>query len=234
MEITEKILNFFYPKFCIGCRKEKTYLCPECFSKIEIFKNPKCPYCDYRSFDGEICKNHKKYLQGFVGAAPYSDELLRKIIDTQKYNFVKELSKPLALLILKFLKENTEIKFFKNPTDFLIVPIPLHNRRLRWRGFNQAEEITKELSPLIKIPYESRALIRKKYTKPQARLKEKEKKENIKDAFEVNNRFLTKIKNRKIILLDDVATTLSTLEEVAKTLKSAGVKEIWGLTVARG
>lgn len=234
LSVGTSILDFFYPKYCIACGKEKTYLCAGCFSKIKIFQSTRCPYCNYRSFDGRVCKNHKKYLIGFVTASSYSDVILRKVIDAQKYNFVKELSKPLALLILKFLKGNSEIEFFKNPTDFLIIPIPLHPRRLRWRGFNQSEEIAKELSPLLKIPFKNKILIRKKHTKPQVKLKEKEKIENIKDAFEINIKLENKLKNKKFILLDDVATTLSTLEEAAKTLKSFGIKEIWGLTVAKG
>lgn len=233
MQIKYKILDFFYPKFCISCNKENTYLCPDCFSKIKLFPSSTCPYCNSRSFEGLICKNHRKNLKGFISAVPYSENILRKIIDAQKYSFIKELSKPLAFLIFKFLKENPEIEFFKNPTNFVIIPIPLHSRRLRWRGFNQAEEIAKELSPLLKIPIETKILSRKKYTKSQARLKEKEKIENVKGAFDVNIKFIKNIKNKKIILVDDVATTLSTLEEAAKTLK-VGAKETWGLTVAKG
>lgn len=234
MQAKDKILDFFYPKFCISCGKEKNYLCADCFSKIETLSSSSCPYCALRSFDGLICKNHRKSLKGFVSATSYSNDIIRKIIDAQKYNFVKEISKPLAFLIFKFLKENPEVEFFKNPLDFVILPIPLHSRRLRWRGFNQAEEVAKELSPLLKIPVETKILIRKKYTKPQARMKKEEKIENIKNAFGINANFFKNIKNKKIILIDDVATTLSTLEEAAKTLKQSGIKEIWGLTVAKG
>ena len=145
-QISEMLLDFLYPKFCLSCGKERIYLCTDCFSKIKIFAAPFCPYCKSRSPDGRICKECRKSLSGFVAAASYSDELLRKLIDAFKYNFVREIVDPLAFLILKFLKENIEIEFFKNPLDFLILPIPLHPRRLRWRGFNQASEIGKKLS----------------------------------------------------------------------------------------
>lgn len=239
MNFQEAILDFLFPKFCIFCGKERTYLCPKCFLKIKIFAAPSCPYCKTRSFDGRVCKNCKKFLSGFIAAGSYKDEALREIIDVFKYNFVKELASPLAFLIFKFLKENPEIEFFKNPLDFLILPIPLHPRRLRWRGFNQAEEIGKALSPLLKIPIKNDILIRRKYTKPQVKLKEKERKENVKNAFSINPERPLKLHSnsrdfKKIILLDDVATSLSTIEEAARVLKENGAKEIWGLVVAKG
>ncbi|MDD5551744.1 MAG: ComF family protein [Candidatus Pacebacteria bacterium] len=233
MQIKKKILDFFYPKFCLICGKESTYLCPDCFSKIEILKSPTCSYCNSRSFNGTICKKHKKRIKGIVSAVSYENKNIKKLINVFKYQFVKELSKNSAFLILKFLKENPEIEFFKNPLGFLIVPIPLHKRRLRWRGFNQAEEIAKELSPLLKIPMDAKIIIRKKYTKPQAILKGKNRTENIKGTFKIEKRKLKYIQKKKIILLDDVTTTLSTLEEAAKTLKENGVKEVWGLTLAK-
>ncbi|HOK35625.1 MAG TPA: ComF family protein [Candidatus Pacearchaeota archaeon] len=234
MNIGVALLDFLFPKFCLGCGKEKTYFCPECFAKIKIFSAPICPYCERISPTGKICKDCQKNLTGFIAAGPYQDELLRKIIDVFKYQFVKELATPLALFIWKFLEQNQEIEFVKNPLDFLLVPIPLHQRRKRERGFNQSEEIGKVLSPLLKIPMQNDILVRKKYTKPQAKLKIG-REENIKDAFKINQNIkIGSLQNKKIILLDDVATTLSTLEEAGKVLKESGIKEIWGLTVAKG
>lgn len=232
MRFSEKILDFLFPKFCLACKKEGTYLCSECFSKLETLPAPFCPYCNSRSFDGRICKRCRKFLFGFIAVGLYGNELLRKLIDTFKYNFVKELANPLAFLIFKFLKENPEIEFFKNPLDFKILPIPLYPRRLRWRGFNQAEKIALELSSLLKIPVENNVLLKIKSTKPQVGLKREERRENIKGVFKVLKQ--GEIKNKKIILLDDVATTLSTLEEAAKALREAGIKKIWGLVVAKG
>jgi len=239
VRIREKVLDFFYPKFCLVCDKEGVYLCPECFSKIKTFPAPFCPYCQSRSFDGKVCKNcppageaGRKSIYGFITATSYKEKDVRKLTDTFKYSFIKELANPLAFLIFKFLKENPEIEFFKNPLDFVILPIPLHSRRLRWRGFNQAEEIGRELIPLLKIPMKSNILFRRRYTEPQVELDIKERKENVREAFKVSS--LEKIRNKKIILLDDVATTLSTLEEAAKVLKKSGVKRVWALTVAKG
>lgn len=233
MNIRENILNFLFPKFCLFCGKEKSYLCAKCFSKIAIFSSPFCPYCKLRSPDGKICGKCKKSLTVFISASPYSDDNIRKIIETFKYKFVKELANPLALLLLKFIHQNPEIEFFKNPLDFLILPIPLHKRKQRERGFNQAEEIGKEISPLLKIPIRTDILFRKKYTSSQTKIKDrKEKEKNVKNVFKVRNP--EEIKNKKIILLDDVSTSSATMESAAKSLKEKGIKEIWGLTIAKG
>ena len=196
----EKILDLLFPRFCLLCGKENTYLCPDCFSKIKTYASPFCPYCRSRSPEGTICPSCKKYLTGFVAAGSYKDKRLKEVIKTFKYKFVKELANPLALLIFKFLKENQEVEFFKNPLNFLIVPIPLHKRRERERGFNQAEE----------------------------------RRKNIKDAFIINPKIdISSLKDKKIILLDDVFTSGSTMEEAAKVLRDRGIKEIWALAVAK-
>jgi len=230
----EKILDLLFPKFCLFCGRENTYLCPDCFSQIKTYATPFCPYCGSRSPEGTICPSCKKYLTGFVAAGPYKDKRLKEVIETFKYKFVKELATPLALLIFKFLKENQQVEFFKNPLNFLIVPIPLHKRRQRERGFNQAEEIGKQLSPLLKIPIKTDILLRRKNTKPQVKLKKEERKENIKDAFIINPKIdISSLKDKKIILLDDVFTSGSTMEEAAKVLRDRGIKQIWALAVAK-
>jgi len=232
--LKEKILDLFFPKFCILCQKEGSYLCENCFFNLEVFASPFCPYCQKRKINGKICPNCKISLSGFVAATDYQFEGIKTVIETFKYRFVKSLAPYLASLILKFLSQNPEIEFFKNPTDFILTPVPLHKRRLRWRGFNQAEEIAKILSLKLKIPLKSDLLFRKRFTLPQVEVKgQKERKENIKNAFQINPKFGKFVWKKKVILVDDVATTLSTLEEGAKVLKKHGAKEIWGLVVAK-
>ena len=117
------------------------------------------------------------------------------------------------------------------PVVLALIPVPLFKRKLKKRGFNQAEEIAKELSRVLKIPLISDNLIKTKETPPQVNLSEKEREENLKNAFFCKNPAL--IKQKKIFLIDDVYTTGSTMEECAKTLKQSGAKEIWGIVVAR-
>ena len=113
-----------------------------------------------------------------------------------------------------------------------MVPIPLTKKKLKQRGFNQSEEIVKELSESLKIFFLDDCILKIKETSPQIELSGKAREENIKGAFLVKNN--EKIKNKKILLVDDVYTTGSTMEEVSKVLKESGAKEVWGLVVARG
>ena len=113
-----------------------------------------------------------------------------------------------------------------------MVPVPLSKRKLKRRGFNQAEEIAKELSKILRIPLISSCLVKIKETPSQTELSEKERKEKIRRAFLVKEK--QGIEDKKILLVDDVYTTGATIEEAAKVLKEAGAKEVFGMVIARG
>ncbi|MDI6895681.1 MAG: phosphoribosyltransferase family protein, partial [Bacillota bacterium] len=114
---------------------------------------------------------------------------------------------------------------------WILIPVPLEKKRLRWRGFNQAEEIGKHLSFYFKIPLLKDVLMKIKETPAQVELEAKTRKEILRRAFFIKNKSL--IENKKIILVDDIYTTGSTMEECARILKEAGAKEIIGIVVAR-
>ena len=231
MKIKNFLLKLFFPKICLFCQREGEFLCKDCEALLEISpflyclcqkpkrisKGGKCPKCKFKKLDG------------LYFALDYNNFLVKKIIQNFKYKpFIRELAKPLTSLIINHfqLLDNKP-----NFDDFILVPIPLSKRRLKWRGFNQAEELGKELAKFLKIPLISNCLIKVKETPPQVKLSEKERKENIKGGFSLKNQ--SKIFNRKILLIDDVYTTGSTMEEAARILKKGGAKEIWGVVVAR-
>jgi len=230
-DIKNFFLELLFPRFCLGCQKEGTYLCQDCLSLIEISQHQYC-LCQMaqRIWQGGKCKKcASRKLNGLYFAVPYQNSLVQKLIRLFKYNpFVKELSGTLASLIIN------HFQLLDNPPDFsefLLVFIPLEKRKLKQRGFNQAEEIAKELSKSLEIPLVSDCLIKIKANFPQVKLSGKEREENIKGVFLCKNP--EKIKGRKILLLDDVYTTGSTMEEAARVLKTAGAKEVWGVAVAR-
>lgn len=214
-KVTDLILELLFPKFCFGCQKEGSYLCEDCRAILEISK---------------FHQHHSgQYLKDLYFALPYQNPLIKNLIQKFKYQpLVKELAKTLSLLII----EHFQLLDKKpNLTDFTIIPIPLEKRRLKYRGFNQAEEIAKELSYFWKIPLLSGCLIKNKETTPQVELSGDERKENIKGAFSLKNS--REIKDKKILLIDDIYTTGSTMEEAARALKRAGAKEIIGVVIAR-
>ena len=218
------ILELFYPKFCLGCGKEGTWICSDCFEKIKALDSFYCPVCRKRLPNGEICKtcSGKTKLSKFFAAARYESPLIKKAVHKLKYNFIKDLAPPLSSLIINFLKN------FNFDSDFLIIPVPLHKSREHWRGFNQANELAKEISKSLRVPLDSNELTKIKNVPPQVEVKDYQKrKENIQGAFRVKRPEL--LRNKRVILIDDVYTSGSTMEECATQLLKAGVKEIWGV-----
>lgn len=208
-------LDFFYPRVCFGCKKEGSYLCPDCKSTLDIL---------------EIHQKYQtQYIEDLYFALPYRQSLIKNLIRKFKYSpFVKELSEPLSSLIIAHLQLLDNKPDFSN---FVIIPLPLSKKRLRWRGFNQAEEIAKHLSKFLGIPLLSNALLKRKNTLPQVGLSLQQRRQNIKDVFFCKEPEL--IKGKNIILVDDLYTTGATLNEAAKTLKESGAKKIIGMVVAR-
>jgi len=214
-KFTNFLLELFFPKFCFGCQREGNYLCPDCKSTLEI------------SSSHEICSSQN--LKDLYCALDYRNPLLKNLIQKFKYEpFVKELSPTLSSLIIEHLQLLDNKPSFK---DFTIIPVPLEKRKLKGRGFNQAEEISKELSSFLAIPLIPNCLIKTKETIPQVELTTETRKENIKETFSYQHPEL--VKEKKILLVDDVYTTGSTMEEAARVLREAGAKEIIGIVIAR-
>ena len=243
-------LELLFPRFCLGCQKEESYLCEDCLSTIEISEHQYC-LCEkpQRIWQGGKCQRCvSRKLNGLYFAAPYQNSLVQNLIQKFKYKpFIKELSKPLVSLIIN------HFQLLDNPpafSEFLLISVPLEKRKLKQRGFNQAEELAKELSKSLKIPLLNDVLLKIKETFPQVELSGKDynpptasshpsprsgrapREENVKGAFSCQNK--DKIQGKKILLIDDVYTTGSTMEECAKVLKEFGAKEVWGVAVARG
>jgi len=148
---------------------------------------------------------------------------MRQAIHQLKYRNLKAISSSLAVLLADYLLLNPL------PGEVL-VPVPLHPRRLRERGYNQSVLLAKELSRLIDLPVITDCLIRVKEAKPQVRTTTvKERRENVTGAFICHG---DKINGKQIILIDDVCTSGATLEACATALKNNGAVSIWGLTIA--
>src|SRR3989344_7225576 len=130
-------------------------------------------------------------------------------------------------MLLEVAKNQGLAEYF---SDFVLVPVPLHRKRHNWRGFNQAELLSGALSVSLNIPLNKTLVSRRKATKPQVKLSALERKRNVENAFALSGNPA----NKKIILVDDVITSGSTLNELAKLLKKHKASEVWALTVAHG
>lgn len=127
------------------------------------------------------------------------------------------------------IKNKKICRFLK--TYDIIIPVPIHKKRMKQRGYNQTELISKKIADIIKIKYTKNCLIKYKNTKPQRILNKQERKQNIVGVYKVINS--EQIKNKKIIIFDDVYTTGSTADECAKILKEAGALKVDVLTIAK-
>ncbi len=231
----KNITNIIFPKTCLGCKKEGKYLCHNCLSVIEIMPYQYC-LCEKQQqkiasvFVNGKCKECKnKKLDGLIFATEYKDRLCQKIIHNFKYPpLIRGLSEPLSEIMHYHLRlSGIDLRLLEN---FIIMPIPLNNNRQKWRGFNQSDEIAKKLK-LLNTLLLNNVLIKNKKTKQHSLLDKNERVKNILDSFKIND--VNKIKNQKILLIDDVYTTGSTMEECAKILKKYSVKKVLGMVIAR-
>lgn len=169
-------------------------------------------------------------LDGLTSIFAYKG-VVEKAIKKLKYKFVTDLASDLVELFSSFCGEDEAFSDFCRLAGVVLVPIPLHLQRLRWRGFNQSELLGEMVAKNLGIDFIPDLLLRVKNTKPQVELDKKGRQKNIRNAFRVNLKF--KIENFKIILFDDVWTSGATLREAGKVLKRNGAKKVWGLTIAR-
>jgi len=201
-------------------------LCSSCCDSLPRIMPPFCPQCGKPQASGILCPGCVSWQAEIDGIrSPFRfDGLMRQAVHQLKYKNLRALAKPLAKLLNDFLVINPV------PGEVL-VPVPLHPRRLRERGHNQSHLLAEELSSLINLPVIDDCLIRKRHTPPQARTATvEERRSNIANAFTcVNDR----LQDKQVLLIDDVSTSGATLDACAKTLKAAGAVSIWGLVLAR-
>lgn len=230
---SEFFLDTLFPIKCLFCNKEGIWICQKCFDQIKIETEHVCGVCEkVVTPEGKTCQDCKKksFLSGLLCACSYAQPTISQAIHFFKYRFISDLHEPLGNLLIKTIK-NTEL-----PLPDIIIPIPLHSRRLRWRGFNQAsllgQHVAKKLLPNCEIDFATEILVRNRYTQPQMSIKNFiSRKQNIEGAFSVSSPKI--IKNKMVLLVDDVATTGSTIFECAKVLKTAGASRVFAIVLAR-
>ncbi len=211
----EEILEAVYPTTCIMCEKiEKTGICKKCLKEIE-------KYSKYKNY-----KIKNKYFDNHIYFFSYEGLIRNKIIDF-KFNEKVYYSKGFAKIILNNEKMYGLLKKYD-----IIVPVPIHKNRKKERGYNQSAEISRIISKEItSLKLEDKVLIKSKNIVAQSTLNAKQRKTNIKDAFKIINE--QKIKDKKIILFDDIYTTGSTVNECSKLLKMYGANKITVITIAK-
>jgi competence protein ComFC len=229
------ILDFIFPKYCVNCKKLGQYICTDCFSFISFDISMICLVCNRPSFNGLThpgCEG-RYTIDGCFAAVAYKG-VVRKLIYSFKYKpFLSGLTNTLVGLFYESIIQNEMFfKTLEKPDNkkVIIVPVPLHRKRLRQRGYNHARLLAKGLAKKLNLEMAD-ALQRTKDTKSQFGLKLKDRKENIKGAFTLAQS--SEPRAQSVFLVDDILTSGSTLLEAANTLKRKGAKNVWGLALAR-
>lgn len=218
-------LNLFFPPWCIGCGREGDYICDVCRRQLSFISPPVCDICGRPlTVDGTCpgCIGKDAVIDGI--RAPFLfGGVIRQAVHQLKYNNLKVVAPLLAGFLHEFLMENPM------PGNVL-VPVPVHQKRERERGYNQSYLIARELSRLSGLPLDASCLFRKINTPPQVRTTSAlERQINIADAFACAN---NRLAGKDVLLIDDVSTSGATLNTCARTLKAAGAASVWGLVIA--
>ncbi len=235
-KIRDYSLDFLFPINCLGCGKEGEWVCRDCLHKLKIsipnfLPCPKCGKVGESGLPGKFCYNHKENLDGLWIASSSEVKLLREAIHSFKYKYIEDLEDILGSLFIDFLQVLENNYNIKNYFTY-IIPVPLHKKRQAERGYNQADLLSKKPADFLEIKVFNNILKRSRYTFPQVNLSKAERKVNIKNAFRIIKK--PSLKDDRILLIDDVYTTGSTMEECAGVLKKSGAKSVWGLVLARG
>ncbi|PIT88733.1 MAG: hypothetical protein COU29_00580 [Candidatus Magasanikbacteria bacterium CG10_big_fil_rev_8_21_14_0_10_36_32] len=227
------IKDILFPIFCVDCGKEGEWWCSPCRKKIKSVLIAKCPVCHRHSEFGAVCVVCRSVssLDGLVSYLPYFEKYPAAIlIHKFKYQYAKDIVE-----IWKKIMSPINFFWLENKKTVAIIPVPLHSRRERERGFNQADLLVGVFHDKMSAEFSTvdfqinRDLIRRRFTQQQAKLTKEERLENIKDAFDWQGKECPKT----IILIDDVFTSGATMQECAKILKSAGAEIVWGVTLSR-
>lgn len=222
------ISSFFkrwIPRRCMLCGgvSSNQPLCAACLADLPHYSRPHCPKCAIPTPDGQICGTCLQHppaqvrtLAAFSYAFPV-DQLIQALKYQQRLAIAPILGQALALAA------------HSRPRPELLIPMPLHPTRLKQRGFNHATEIAREVAARLNVPLSLSTCERVRDTPPQVALAYDQRRRNVRDAFACNNR----VAGKRVALIDDVMTTGTSLDELAKSLIQAGALEVEAWVVAR-
>lgn len=214
MNFINSALDYFFPPICGMCGEiNENYICNNCYENIKKIK--KCVINEYNN------RNFSKHLYIFK----YEGIIRNKIIE-YKFEDKGYLYKMFAKIILSDKKTCNFIKKYD-----VIIPVPISKKRKKKRGYNQSELVANELAQKLNQDIWTDIIIKKKDNKPQSELNKLERIKNVEDVYEINKPIV--VKNKKVLLLDDIYTTGSTVNEIARKLKHNQTQEIGVITLAK-
>lgn len=219
-------LDLLFPPSCVGCGRRGALICSSCTAALPRVRLPLCARCGRSTASGLVCPDcasHPGEIDGIRSVFRF-EGCVRQAVHHLKYRGLKALAPPLAHHMARYLDAHPL------PRDVL-VPVPLHPRRLRERGYNQSALLAREMAAVSPLSVDEGCLVRRANTPPQTRTRSAEERHrNIAGAFACQD---ARLKGKQVLLVDDVCTSGATLNACAKALKAGGAASVWALTLAR-
>ena len=223
-QLRTAVLDLLFPLHCLGCGSEGSLICASCSRSLARISVPFCLRCGTPLKEGVLCPTCISFplaIDGIRSVFLY-EGIVRQAVHQFKYRRLKAMAAPLGQLMADYLGAHPL------PCGVL-TPVPLHPKRLRERGYNQASLLASEIGKHTRVPVVEATLVRQRDTISQARTASAaERRGNVRDAFACRQ----ELAGERVLLIDDVSTTGATLDACAVALKDAGAASVWGLTVA--
>ena len=226
----KEFLDWLYPRKCPVCAKilsaDNKYICPECFEKLKLVGEEACESCGAALGLSGICFNCEKDFSFDSNTAFFEyNETMREIIHSIKYNKKAHKMVTVSNIMAEYASDKLE-----NHRDFdIIIPVPLHKKRYRKRGFNQAEILGEKIAEITGVKLESDICIRTVDTAPQSLTGAGSRRRNVEGIFDLKPNI--DVRNKKIILVDDIFTSGSTLNSMSNMLKEVGAETVVCVTL---
>lgn len=236
-------MDLLFPRFCAGCGKgwpdsSGAHWCPSCLEALPWIRSPLCTLCGRPFHEDPTAPDH--LCGDCIQTPPPFDSArsatlhagaVRDAVHGLKFGAEFHCAPILSEILLHALRGGRSESLIHLPADSIFVPVPLHIRRLRQRGFNQSGLLAKFLGSALGFPVRFDILHRDRWTEPQTRLSRNERLVNLRRAFAA--KLPAEVRRRPIVLVDDVFTTGTTITECARILKQEGASEVHALTVSR-
>lgn len=210
------LLDFIWPQFCLGCQREGSICCGFCLNDIILDDDKPIKWPD----------KNQLYFDHCYTCCDYQNKLVQKLIKHYKYSYLENLAEVLVDILEKQARRIIADK------NTVVVNVPLHAVKKRQRGFDQTEILSQKLAQRLSLEYYP-LLIRAKNNKAQAKLNKTDRQKNVVGIFKINKAAAHTRRGTNILLIDDVTTTGSTLNQAAKTLQNNGFKHINCLVLAK-
>lgn len=233
-QLRTALTDLFFPRACAFCGAHdigsKTDLCLPCLESVREVPESFCLKCGRPfagTFSGAVCGKCLQFPPKYSKArfAVFYENNVRDAVADFKYHSALHLTKVLSKILI-----DAFVKHYQNQALDLILPVPVHRNRILKRGYNQSVILARELSLFTRVPLDRTCLIKSKDTVPQAGLSRKDRLKNLVNSFNVCSP--DRVRGRRVLLVDDVATTGTTVSEAAKELSAAGCSEIFVLVLA--